>query len=90
MKGLLEEGSKMMEEEAAEAVMDAALISAAQRVEHYEIAAYGCLVTYAKELGDDASAELLAQTLGEEEETDEELSALAEEINRAAMEVGAE
>ena len=59
-------------------VIDAALISAAQRVEHYEIAAYGCLITYAQTLGHDDAAGLLKQTLSEEEAADEKLSQLAE------------
>ena len=71
-------------------VIDAALISAAQRVEHYEIAAYGCLITYAETLGHDDAAGLLKQTLSEEEAADEKLTQLAEGgINQAAAAVGA-
>ena len=89
MEGLLEEGKEILEEEGAAEVIDAALISAAQRVEHYEIAAYGCLRTYAKLLGHDDADKLLEQTLEEEEATDMALSALGEGgINQAAVAAG--
>jgi ferritin-like metal-binding protein YciE len=77
MEGLIEEGKEMMEE-AEDDVLDAALISAAQRVEHYEIAGYGCVRTYAKLLGDEESARILQQTLDEEGQTDKLLTQLAE------------
>jgi ferritin-like metal-binding protein YciE len=80
MAGLLEEGKKTMEQEAEEAVLDAALIAAAQKVEHYEIASYGCICTYAEMLGYDQVHELLGQTLDEEETTDQRLTALAETV----------
>ena len=80
MKGLLEEGSEMLEEEGEESVIDAGLIGAAQRVEHYEIAAYGTVRTFANLLGEEEAADLLQQTLDEEGETDKHLSELAEEI----------
>ena len=80
MEGVLEEGKEMMEEEGDEEVIDAGLISAAQRVEHYEMAGYGCVVAYAKLLGDKAGAKLLQQTLDEEEQTDEKLTDLAESV----------
>src|ERR1700720_4794138 len=80
MKGLIEEGSEMLREEGAESVIDAGLIGAAQRVEHYEIASYGTARTFAKLLGEEDAAELLQQTLDEEGETDKELSELAERI----------
>lgn len=80
MAGLLEEGKKTMEEDALPSVKDAALIAAAQKVEHYEIAAYGCVCTYAEMLGHEQAHQLLAQTLDEEETTDQKLSALAENI----------
>jgi ferritin-like metal-binding protein YciE len=80
MAGLLEEGKKMMEEDAEPSVMDAALISAAQKVEHYEIASYGCVCTYAEMLGYDQVHELLGQNLDEEETTDQKLTALAENV----------
>ena len=64
---------------------DAALIAAAQKVEHYEIATYGTLVTWAKQLGLDEAVDLLSETLAEEKATDEKLSGLAEsEINQEA------
>jgi len=91
MAGLVEEGKKILEEDGDPAVIDAALIAAAQRVEHYEIAAYGCLRTYAQLLGLTAAAQLLEQNLNEEEAADEELSALAEGgINQAAVTAGDE
>jgi ferritin-like metal-binding protein YciE len=90
MEGLLEEGKEVMEEEAQESVRDAALISAAQKVEHYEIVAYGCLRSYAQILGHNDAAKLLEQTLKEEEAADEKLNELAEGgINQAAAAVGA-
>ena len=69
-----------MEEDAEPAVMDAALIAAAQKVEHYEIASYGCVCTYAEMLGYDQVHDLLGQNLEEEETTDEKLTALAESV----------
>ena len=86
MEGLLKEGSKLLEEDAEEAVLDAALISAAQKVEHYEIAAYGCLVTYAEQLGEDQAVRLLQETLEEEGAADKELTQLASTINLEAEE----
>ncbi len=77
MQGLLEEGKEMMEEDASEEVMDAGLIGAAQKVEHYEIATYGTLRTYAEMLGFDDQADLLQETLDEEKDTDENLTELA-------------
>jgi ferritin-like metal-binding protein YciE len=91
MEGLIEEGKEILEEDGAEEVIDAALISAAQRVEHYEIAAYGCLRTYAQLLGYEEADRLLAQTLQEEEATDKALTALGEGgINQAAFAAGGE
>ena len=78
MEGLIAEGKEMMDEDAEPEVLDAALISAAQRVEHYEIAVYGTLRTYARQLGYENQAQLLQQTLDEEAATDERLSMLAE------------
>ena len=80
MAGLIEEGKKMMEEDAEPAVMDAALIAAAQKVEHYEIASYGCVCTYAEMLGYEQVHDLLGQNLEEEEITDEKLTVLAEAV----------
>jgi ferritin-like metal-binding protein YciE len=85
MKGIVEEGKEMMEEEMEPEVMDAALIASAQRVEHYEIAAYGTLRTFAKQLGQDEAATLLQQTLDNEGETDKKLTKLATaKINQRA------
>jgi ferritin-like metal-binding protein YciE len=84
MIGILQEGEELMDEDYDGSVMDAALISAAQRVEHYEIAAYGCVHTWAQELGEENAAELLEKTLNEEKETDAKLSELAEQINASA------
>jgi ferritin-like metal-binding protein YciE len=78
VEGLIEEGKEVLDEDADEAVRDAALIGAAQRVEHYEIAAYGCARTYARLLGEDEAAELLQQTLDEEADTDKKLTELAQ------------
>jgi len=91
MAGLIEEGKGILEEDGEPAVIDAALIAAAQRVEHYEIAAYGCLRTYAQLLGLSTAERLLQQNLDEEEAADEKLNALAEGgINQAAMAVASE
>lgn len=78
MKGLLEEGSEMIKEDADPDVMDAGLIAAAQKVEHYEISAYGTLIAYANLLGMDTAAKTLKETLDEERATDEKLTVLAE------------
>ena len=78
MEGLIEEGKEAMEEDAEDDVMDASLIAAAQRVEHYEIAGYGTVRSYAKLLGDNDSARLLQQILDEEGATDKKLTGLAE------------
>ena len=80
MEGLIEEGKEMMEEDAEPEVMDAGLIAAAQRVEHYEIAGYGCVRTYAKLLGNEQAAKVLQQTLDEEGNTDKKLTDLAESV----------
>jgi ferritin-like metal-binding protein YciE len=84
MVGLIQEGQDLMDEDFAGGVKDAALISAAQRVEHYEIAAYGCLKTWAGLLGESEARSLLEQTLNEEKATDEKLTELSEEINLQA------
>jgi ferritin-like metal-binding protein YciE len=90
MEGLLEEGKEVLEEEGEPAVIDAALIASAQRVEHYEIAAYGCLRTYAELLGYTQAEQLLQQTLDEEEAADKKLTQLGESgINEAAVAAGA-
>lgn len=85
MKGLLEEGEEIMKQPGDPDVKDAAMISAAQRVEHYEIAAYGSLRTYAEELGLKDHADLLQRTLDEEGNTDKRLTRLAESrVNKDA------
>jgi ferritin-like metal-binding protein YciE len=81
MEGLVKEGSEVIAEDMENAVKDAALIAAAQRVEHYEMAGYGCVRTYASLLGDTKAAALLEKTLEEEKEADEVLGGIAEEIN---------
>jgi ferritin-like metal-binding protein YciE len=86
MEGLIEEGSEIMEEDFEDALLDSALIGAAQRVEHYEIAAYGTVRAFAEELGESEHASLLAETLEEEKETDEKLTELAKQINVEANE----
>lgn len=78
MEGLIAEGEEFLDEDPVDAVKDAGLIAIAQRVEHYEIAAYGTAATYARHLGDGKAEELLRQTLAEESETDKKLTALAE------------
>jgi ferritin-like metal-binding protein YciE len=85
MEGVLKEGDEIIEEEADEEVRDAGLIAAAQRVEHYEMAGYGCARTYAEVLGDKEGAKVLQQTLDEEAATDKKLTRLAKStINVAA------
>ena len=88
MQGLVSEGKEVIDEDFEGEVKDAALISAAQRVEHYEIAAYGTVRTYAEILGDQSAVELLEQTLQEEKETDEKLTELAQSINVEASSAG--
>jgi len=83
MKGLIEEGSKAIEEMDG-TVLDAALIASAQKVEHYEIATYGTLATFAEVLGMDEAKDLLGQTLDEEKEADEKLTQIAGQINPEA------
>src|SRR6202162_707548 len=84
MEGLIKEGAGMIDENLPPEELDAGLISAAQHVEHYEIAGYGCVSTYAKLLGEEQGVSLLRQTLEEEKETDEKLTELAENINLKA------
>lgn len=90
MKGLIEEGAEAIEAKAPDAIRDANLIGAAQRVEHYEIAAYGTARAFAETLNEDAVAALLQETLNEESETDQKLTALAEIINEEANAAGLE
>jgi ferritin-like metal-binding protein YciE len=85
MEGLLEEGKEMMQQDAEPAVKDAALIAAAQRVEHYEMAGYGCARTFARILGDEEAASILQQTLDEEGAADKKLTEIAEQaVNQEA------
>jgi ferritin-like metal-binding protein YciE len=84
MEGLIKEGSEVMEEDFEGAVRDAALIGAAQRVEHYEIAAYGTVLAFAEQLGESEHVSLLKETLEEEKQTDEKLTSLSEDINAQA------
>lgn len=86
MKGLVREGEQMIRMKGEPAVLDAGLIAAAQRVEHYEISGYGTVRTYAELLGHDEHVTLLERTLNEEEETDERLTMLAEShVNEEAL-----
>lgn len=84
MEGIVKEGAETLSEDYEGAVMDAAIIGAAQRVEHYEIAGYGTVIAFAELLGEDEHVSLLEQTLEEEKETDEKLTQLAGQINPQA------
>lgn len=85
MAGILEEGSETLEDDAEDAVMDACIIAGAQRVEHYEITAYGTVIAWADALGLTEIAKVLAESLAEEKSADEKLSAIAESgVNDAA------
>jgi ferritin-like metal-binding protein YciE len=88
MEGLVKEGSEVMKEDYANAVKDAAIIGAAQRVEHYEMAGYGTVRAFAELLGETEHVSLLEETLNEEKEADEKLTQLAEEINASAERAG--
>jgi ferritin-like metal-binding protein YciE len=86
MEGVLEEGSELLEEDADDDVLDAGIIASAQKVEHYEIAAYGTLVAYARLLGDRQALRLLEQSLSEEKDADAKLTEIAESsINAESM-----
>jgi ferritin-like metal-binding protein YciE len=84
MRGIIEEAEEMMRAEGDPVIRDAGLISTAQRVEHYEMAGYGCARTYAEWMGEEDSADLLQKTLNEERETDESFTELAERLIHAA------
>jgi ferritin-like metal-binding protein YciE len=89
MAGIIDEGKSAMEEDFDDATMDACLIASGQRAEHYEMAAYGTLVAWARALGLTDAAALLQETLDEEEAADEKLSTLAEGgINQSAADAG--
>jgi ferritin-like metal-binding protein YciE len=85
MKGLIEEGSEALEDKDASAVRDAQIIGSAQRIEHYEIAAYGTARSLAETLGEEDVAELLQLTLDEEGAADEKLTAVSASVNEAAL-----
>lgn len=84
MEGLIVEGEKIIKEDAAEAVHDALLIAAAQRVEHYEIAGYGTARTFAEQIGESGIARILQKTLDEESEANEKLTGIAKAVNGEA------
>jgi ferritin-like metal-binding protein YciE len=88
MQGILEEGRKLMEEDSSDDVLNAGLIAAAQKVEHYEIASYGSVKAWAELLGQDEITALLEETLEEEEATDRKLSELAESMINAEAAMG--
>jgi ferritin-like metal-binding protein YciE len=90
MEGLVKEGAEVMEEDFDDAVLDAGLIGAARRVEHYEMAAYGVVSELAKVLGYAKHASLLEKTLTEETQTDQKLAGLANDINTQANEESSE
>ena len=93
MEGILEEGKDLLKENKSKdgnGALDSAVIGAAQKVEHYEIAAYGTLVAFAKTLGKNDAAELLEESLGEEKEADEKLTEIAASINEESAENGDE
>ena len=91
MKGLVEEGSEMLKEDGPDSVIDAGIIAAAQRVEHYEIAGYGVVRTFASLLGEDEAEDLLQSTLDEEGAADKKLTGIAESmVNEEAEEEGGE
>ena len=81
MRGILKDGEELLDSEAESEVLDAGMIAAAQRVEHYEIAGYGTVKVFAKLLGQNAWANLLGQTLEEEKQTDQKLTQIANRIN---------
>jgi ferritin-like metal-binding protein YciE len=89
MAGLIKECQSILEEKGDPQVIDALIIAGAQKCEHYEIATYGTLCTWARMLGYDTALELMKETMDEEESADEKLSELAETINEVAM-AGAE
>lgn len=90
MQGLIEEATEIMEEDANDAVLDAGIIAAAQKVEHYEIASYGTVRTWARLCGEEEAASLLQETLDEEGEADKRLTQLAESFVNPQAEEGGE
>ncbi len=89
MQGVLEEGSEVLEELDKGDLRDAALIGAAQRVEHYEMAGYGTVIAFATALGHKEAVKLLQATLKEEEAADQKLTAIAKQVNQAALQPAA-
>jgi ferritin-like metal-binding protein YciE len=90
MEGIIDEGKELLDQDAEPAVRDAGIIAGAQRVEHYEISAYGTLVAYAKEMGHREAVTLLQQNQKEEEEADRKLTEISKTVNNDAMQpVGA-
>jgi ferritin-like metal-binding protein YciE len=89
MQGLIKEGKEMISEKASPEIKDIGLIAAAQRVEHYEIAGYGCVRTYAKILGHTDAAKALQATLDEEAATDRKLTVISEKLNLLPQEEAA-
>ncbi len=85
MKGILAEGAEVLQETSAGDIRDVALISAAQRVEHYEIAGYGAVRSYAEQLDQQEIAALLEETLGEEKAADKKLTEIAQKVNSRAL-----
>lgn len=85
MEGLVEEGEEVIKDQSDSDALDSGLVASAQRVEHYEIAGYGTVRTFAELLGEEEAVNLLQQTLDEEKETDEKLTELAKEVNAQAM-----
>jgi ferritin-like metal-binding protein YciE len=88
MQGLIEEGKEIMEEQKGSNAIDAALIAAAQKIEHYEIATYGTLCTWAEQMGHNEALDLLKQTIDEEEAADEKLTQIAESMANQRAEQG--
>jgi ferritin-like metal-binding protein YciE len=80
MRGLIEEANELLKEQKGSSALDAAIIAGAQKVEHYEIASYGTLISWAQQMGQDNAAELLGQTLEEEKTADEKLTSIAENL----------
>jgi ferritin-like metal-binding protein YciE len=83
MKGLVQEGSELLQELKGKSTVDAGIIAAAQKVEHYEIASYGTVIAWAKQMGHDEAVQLLEETLNEEKAADEKLTEVAESVANA-------
>ena len=83
MKGLVQEGSELLQELKGKSTVDAGIIAAAQKVEHYEIVSYGTVIAWAKQMGHDEAVQLLEETLNEEKAADEKLTEVAESVANA-------